>query len=566
MNLSIYSAPIADARFLRLPDAMRDLVSQRLRAMQRIAAAAKPSLAIREIAAARRGERGWARATLTNLWYRFRKFPVWETLLDKARTGRHWWSAGSEMCLPAPFTEHLGKKWSERQRGKFRPVWAELKSQYRRWQSGDPSAAIPGYAACPPARADTGLPTGWSYSNLKRAADKSADAYSRLLIRIGPKAASQLTAKIFTTREGIPVGKVFLFDDCWADFRVLYRGKGCRLLSLHALDLASGCNILRGYKPAAPDETGLEQRIKEREMVFLVASLLSTIGFRRDGTVFICEMGTATVRQREKQMLYDLSGEAITVETGPAGGGPGIAGLFAERGGGNPRWKALDRITEFCNTRDDHRLEGWRECGNYMPAFRLDTQLPWLPHTMLDRLTPEQQSHVQTLLRANPDLTGEMCLTPRQVFDAGKSDLVKFTPAQNAMLLAGVEGADRPVTRGLLEVGVPECNPDSPLRYGPIVKDCQGREEPLRAGDKYLVRVNPYAPDRAWLYDARGGWIGYTPIWRAPDRLDEEALKESFKENSAASNAAVIAAAVNEKNDFAEAVRAALLRAAEGAE
>ena len=662
-----FALPDGDPKFTKLGDDMRNLVIARLDAMREIADAPKPLPAISAIARRRAGQRGWGRGTLINKWYSFLREGTWEVLLDKTQAGAVYWSnAGADRR--EAFIEYLGSQWSMRQRGKFRGAWIDLKARWEAWRAGvrtwqlgdhEEPIEIPGYDKCPEPRPDTCLPEGWTYENLHRLAKQGTSRYARKLIQIGPKAAhNEFTYKVPTTRAGIEVGQIFLFDDSWNDFRVLYRGRGSRILSLHALDLASACACVTGHKPTVEDERGVEERLREREMVFMVAALLSVIGYRADGTTFICEKGTATIRKTEEIMLDRLTSGKISVQTGPAGGGPGIAGLFADRSGGNPRWKApiesffnllrnrtghmlefpgqlgsnsrlnlpegtarmeladeamaraaqlltperqqqirfnllqyenarpiLDSRIEFCNTRRDHALEGWRASGYFVPAFRLGPTLPFLPFTLIDQLRPEAAEQLRVMLAADPQLAGEIQMSPREVFNAGKDKLKRLAPPQIALLLAETAGEERDVKRGILEFECPDVDPCRPLAFGPTINDCNGGEGIMQCDDKFLVRVNPFDPSRAFLYNAKGGFIGITHSrGRAGTRLDEAALQGHFKAKSAqvstwnkearqlaaplsqaadavaSNNAAVIAAHEGEKTDFASLAEAALMQ------
>lgn len=593
-----------DKAFVLLSAELQDHVYARLAMVREIVAAPSVSDGVKAIAARHRGMRGCGRGTIRNFYYAFMRTGDWHELLDKARAGRGHYRVLSQEALPLGFCEWLGSQWSLRQRGKFRAAWVDLKAQYRRWRDGHEDAAVPGYAQCPPARPDTLLPEGWTEGNLRRIAKQHASRPARKLINIGPKAmANEFSYSVPTTRAGVEVGEFYLFDDCWNDFRALYRGKGSRILTLHALDLASGCNILRGHKPTVENEQHVEERLKEREMLFLVGALLSNIGFRAAGTTFICEKGTATVRKEDAEFLDRLTDGAIRVKLGPAGGGQGVAGLFAERGGGNPRWKApiesffnllhnrcdnmvefpgqtgknsrldcpeglalmertdeamwramrvltperqqlirfnllryeqaaeaIDARVEVCNTRRDHELEGWMQSGHVVPAFRLHANMDFIPFALTQGMAPDQLERLRLLLTSDPQLTGEVRLSPREVFDAGADRLCRFKPAQTAQWLARLEGTERPVKRGLIDIGVPEINPDEPLSYGPTVRDFQGNEDAMRQDDKYLVRVNPFDSRVAWLYDAKGGWRGVARRQAVRGtRADTEALQRHFK-------------------------------------
>lgn len=614
LDAAVFMPPLHDNRFMRLGDEMRELVLQRLSAMQTIATARKVRDGVREVVATRAAEngaevpRGWGRGTVQNLWYTFLKAKGdWTKLLDRAQAGSKWWNSLDEQGLPQGFIDLLGERWSANQRDKFRSEWSKLKVQWHRWRQGDKKAAIRGYDVCPDPRPDTGLPNGWSYGNLKRVAEKAARNYQRKLIQIGPKAASLHRLMIPTTREGVEVGQYYLFDDSWNDFEVLFRGRSTRLLSLHALDLASGCNVMRGYKPAWAESPGdVEERLKEREMIWLGIKLLATEGIHPSGTTFICEKRTATYPQWFIDKLTQLFGDKIVVDTGPAGGGPGVAGLFTGKGGGNPRWKApleswfnllrnhtanmvefpgqtgatsimlgsqpegsskmaamdeamhkamvilpkekadqmrfnlfqhdeamfaLDAVTEAINTRRDHHLQGWRKCKNIISAFRLAEHLPWMPAEMLAQLPESEREQVGLQIKANKNLRGTIVLNPREVFNRGRTKLNRITPAQSALLMAMVATDDEPesVKNGVLAVTCPELNPDAPLLYGPTVRDCDGRVEQMRNDDKYLVRVNPFMPEVAFLFDANNGFAGITRLWGRVHRDDPDALQEAFK-------------------------------------
>lgn len=598
---SAFSSPTHDPRFVALGEALRAAVVRRLAAMHVIASAPRVAVGIRLAAQQHAGQRGMKPGRLRDL---FGQFAItngdWTVLLDRARAGARWYRTLNQIGIPPQFAEFLGQNYAASQRDTFRPFYLyTLLPRYQRWARGDAGAALPGYTHCPkPSK--TGRPAGWSYENLMRIAKRAASDYSRKTIQIGPKHGSQMGPMILTTREGLAPGQVYIFDDSKNDFKVLFRGRSCDLWSLHCLDLASGCNVLRGYKPSINDD-GARENIREREMLFLLSALGGTIGFHPAGAWLICEKGTATVRPRDEELLHQIWPGFFTVQRGPMGGGPGITALCTGPEGGNPRWKApleswhnivrnasaslldwpgqtgslsrvndpegqerlantdealyragqllppelfqrlqfglmshgdaitrLEALTEVLNTRRDHRLEGWRRCGHYLAAFRLAPHLPPMPASIIPTLSPALQSQVQLTLAANPALACEVPLHPREVFDAGKTKLRKFTPHQIAMLLGELPGDERSVRNAMLSVNVPEVDPDEPLHYGPLFRDLAGGEIALRNGDTYCVRVNPLIPDTAFLYNAQGGLAGLAPAAGRVNRLDQAALQTQF--------------------------------------
>jgi hypothetical protein len=592
-----FTCPTHDPRFIRLPEEARGLVMARLAAMQKIARARCVEEAVKQISDARKGQRGWGFGTVRNLWYRFGlKCGDWGALVDRAVAGPSWWNSLDGVGLPEPFLEYVGTLWARRQRKKFRAAHqGKIIPQYRSWLAGNSSAAFPGYATCPPPEPHTGLPAGWSEGNLRRASSKFTSPAARALISVGPKNAQQFTYKVPKTRIGVEVGEFVYGDDCKNDFKVLANGQSVEMWSLHLLDLASGCDPMRGHKPGM---------VGANDALFLTGAYLSLVGFRPAGTTFVYEKATFTLYAPARTALDEISDGAIKVRLGPLGGGPGIAGLFTGPSGGNANWKApleslhnlrhnrcddmldfpgqtgsncrvnkpeglelmekadeqlalaariltperrrdlrfnllqfesarelVDAMCEFMNVRRDHHLNDWFQCGYITAAFRLTETTPWFPASRLDELNADQQKHVQFQLRANPNLTGEINLNPREVFEKGKGQLRKFTPAQTALLMAkAISGQEARVKRGLLTLECPDLNPRNPIPFGPILRDFQGGEVALRDDATYCPVVNPYDARGVWLYDDKGGFCGFAPRRAAAAHPgDATALAEHYK-------------------------------------
>lgn len=344
----------------------REVVTFRLAAMRRIHKAVnsgKTQMAIcRKIASEFHGERGWSAKNLMTLYKAYADSGYnWRALVDAAKAGEAWQNVGlANALLPDAFLDYLAQQWAQKQRDKFKSTYARLLLQFDRWRHGDKSAAIPGYDDPPEIDPESkrNVPRGWTYDNLLRAVKPRVSKFSRKLVQIGPKAASQLGPKILTTRADLAVGQYYILDDSWNDFKVIAFGQACRLLSFHVLDLFSGCNIARGYKPALKDEREVETRLKEQEMVWLLVKLLTTDGYHPAGCTIICEKGTATIREREEEIFQNCLDGLIKVQRGPMGGGPGIAAQFTGPHGGNPRWKApLESWFNLLRNRTDDLLE-----------------------------------------------------------------------------------------------------------------------------------------------------------------------------------------------------------------
>jgi len=358
------------------------LVKKRLTTMRLIHAAARTQsvhAACRSVAATFHGERGWAATTLNAIYGEYlAQAGDWKTLVDAAVAGPRWRNGLQPVGLPEAFLDYLASEWALQQRDKFLALYTRLRTRLDRWRAGDQTASIPGYSEPPTDEPITGRPAGWHPGNLHRAVKPRVSKFARRLIQRGPKAASQLGPKILSTRVGAAVGQYYIADDGWNDFKVLAFGQTTRLLSLHLLDLAAGCNVLRGHKPALKDERQAEERLREREMVWLLVTLLTKTGYHPRGCTIICEKATATVREREEQILKDHCPE-IRIERGPRGGGPGIGALFTGPGGGNPRWKApLESWHNLLRNRTAGLLEFPGQTGSYSSGLPMPEGLPGL--------------------------------------------------------------------------------------------------------------------------------------------------------------------------------------------
>jgi hypothetical protein len=133
----------------------------------------------------------------------------------------------------------------------------------------------------------------------------------------------------------------------------------------------------------------------------------------------------------------------------------------------------------------------------------------------------------------NASLKRTRPLSPREVFDDGKSQLTKLSPTVAALLLDELPGAELPVRQGCLTIQDADVDPE-PMQFGLIRRDGRGLQEPLRNDEKYLCRLNPIDPQVLWLFDAHNRFAGVAPRYLAVRRNDEDALRAAFKRKSQA--------------------------------
>ena len=336
MNTSLALSPDDQALMAEFPDKVKQDTRLWIDVMTEVFAAEKPLAAIKEMSGRFKDVRGFSVKSMVRKYYEIKKSRSWHCLVDRAKLPRE-----DNESLPEAFIE-FWKMLCERNQRKSRPAWREL---IERWKHGE---AIPGYVSdgheqarplqgLNPVAAMHGVPAGWSYGNLMRYAPSE---FELSVARIGRSAAANYRPLVHTTRVGLEVGQFMFFDDLEHDIKVNFLGvnrKAMRPLELGCMDLFSGCKIAWGMKPTIDDE-GIKRKLKDYEMRFLLAYVLTKIGYRPAGTTLCVEHGTAAISEDVEKLLDESSDGAIQVARS---GIEGAAALVYEgRGKGNFRFKA----------------------------------------------------------------------------------------------------------------------------------------------------------------------------------------------------------------------------------
>ena len=176
------------------------------------------------------------------------------------------------------------------------------------------------------------------------------------------------------------------------------------------------------------------------------------------------------------------------------------------------RW-AVEEVMERINQRTDHELEGWLEAG----LTTTDLLLPGvglIPSAKLLEFPVEKRAAIEGIAEL---VTRK--LSPREVFNAGRTGLVKFRPEQTAALLHATQGREVSVGKDHLIAFEDQNISPSPLRY---------LAHHFAPGDKFQAVVNPWAPQSLHLFDARGGWRGTVSAWQTVQANDSEALHRAM--------------------------------------
>jgi hypothetical protein len=359
MTHALAIPPAEMAEFAKLPSLIKRDVGFWMELLARVAIAERPHQAIKEEARRHAHVRGCSVPSIRRKYDLLRHGASWRCLVDHAK---HPAAATRQSPAFLDFWRGLCERNQRASRPAFRsllfdhyyqekpiPGVGTWRDVWRLQHEGqDPPAAMP---KAPP------LPEGWSERNLMRYLPSRFELEAA---RIGRGAAARYRPLVFSTRAGLRPGQFYMFDDVEHDIKVNFLGvnrRAMRPLELCCLDVFSGAKIAYGCKPTIEGDDGAKQKLKEREMHFLLAYVLTELGYLADGTTLMVEHGTAAIREPLEQILSDLSAGKIKVErsglfmgaipkdkrANPFVGYKGaaaFAGVFESRAIGNSRFKA----------------------------------------------------------------------------------------------------------------------------------------------------------------------------------------------------------------------------------
>lgn len=517
----------------------------------------------------------------------------WRGVIDQRRE-----RLAAESNVPPAFWEWV-KALCEAENRSCRQAWARVVSL---WRAGEP---IPGYEVSPHSGL-SGLPDGWSYANFMRHAPTK---YELKAARIGPSAAATDRPLVLATRAGLPVGKIYMFDDVWHDVLVNFVGvsrEALRPIEMCCLDLASASKVFYGMLPRVKREDGTHQQLSEREMRMLVTAVLTQCGYRADGTLLTVEHGTAAIRQGSTfaAALDTCTGGAVRVVRGGIqdaslvlGGWPGqkrgdfklkaalesihglahnALGLLPGQTGSNSRENKPEKLAgmeaynnkllrqieqlpkermlaiaeklqfpmlhwqDYCSAVSDvyrwlenrtmHDLEGWEENGWTAQEYRLDESDPkWLPAHSLKALPPEQQDAALAVIQ-RPGCMRVRKLSPSEVWQQGKSELVKLRPEHVPTLLGEDLAQRKHLDRHhCFVVEGHDFGGGNALRFPAArVRNVLGQDVVLDPRHEYAVFANPFDSAQLYVCDADMRYIGIAKRQIAVSRADIDAMHKAI--------------------------------------
>lgn len=450
----------------------------------------------------------------------------------------------------------------------------------RQFTAGEPIPGIPAGIS------RLSIPRGYSYDNLML---HKPTRFELTAARQGRSSAFLYRPKIYTTRVGMEVGQVYMYDDMWHDFEVVMFGQlhPMRPLQLHALDLFSACQFCRGLKPRMENpETGKRINLTDDEMFFLLLNVFSIYGYNPDGCINYAEMGTAKIDETTEQELFDLTNGIIRVERNGIQSAAAFSGQYDGRGKGNFRFKAaLESLGNITHNETADALEFPGQTGSNarlncpeeldgrkkhasslalalleLPAeIREELRQPflewnrakWLINDVMERINRRTVHNLEGWKEAG--LTSIDYYLPDMGTVSGKT-LLALPPEKQALVKA--LGTPKPrllSPREVFDSGRKKLVKLTPVQLAMLMKSrakyevCIGNDHlitfqdssiapsPLRfaapwmpPGEKYAAAVNPMNPSVIVLFDAAGKWMGNLNSWQTVPHLDNEKLKEQM--------------------------------------
>lgn len=530
-------------------------------------------------------ELGVAFNTVYNPVSAFLKSRDWRNLIDRKLAGSKFWMIRHPKSHPAEFITFWHDLVLSNQRA-AKPAYEKLMDRLAKWRAGDANSAIPGYvippANCPGKR----HPRQWSYKNLLRIAPSEIET---IAARNGRAEAMKLLPAIFTTRKGGWVCMEYQFDDMWHDFEVIHNMQICRLLEFNAIDYYSGFLFNPGLKPRFKNSEGVNEGLTEKQFRIWAIHLLATTGWSPRGTTLQGERGTAAFRDLAPKLVHWSNG-LLKIPLPGMSGAPAFIGGWAERAKGNPNAKGLkegmgkiihNRLASLpgqigmnpedkpssafgrdreanelialqrhlstplhlthltfadaafeivktymeINRRTDHAMEGWIEEGLYTQEYCVD------PHNdtwiNIGDLPDEQRQAVAIIAGINPHSLRPRRLSPLEVIKPHLPQNIKLSPEAEADCLYDDTRRDVGVTDRHITFEDKDLGPGK-FRFFAEYQDRAGFTRTIPNGEEVQLVIQPFDPDRAYLYDMRGRYLGRAQRDNSIQRSDVEAIQHKI--------------------------------------
>ncbi|MBV9657178.1 MAG: hypothetical protein JO295_03615 [Verrucomicrobia bacterium] len=494
-------------------------------------------------------------------------------LIDKRLAGPRWWQT-REQCGLSDADKELLRAYAENNQRVSRSAAKQLRTD---WRTGKVKTETP-------VDPRTGYPRGWSLGNLCRR-ENLPTRFELKAARLGRSAAASERQLVYTTRRGLWVGSHIQIDDMWHDLFVnsFAEKQAGRPLELFTHDLFSARKIRWGIRVRTRKADGTWHGLEERMTRFILAATLFLDGYSPRGTMLVVEHGTAAIREAIERALHEHTGGLITVSRSGMQGAAAHAGQYPGITRGNPRHKAslessnnlthnvfahlpgatgkdrqhqpeqlsallthnasllaararlspeaaalielpLLEVGQFhrvagelygqIESDSDHELEGWLECGHVAQQF-------FGPHGWQDIPADADPEKVAVLLSSGFVQTRPRKLSRREVWERGAGELRRIGGPLVCAILGDDLAVERRCDKGQFEFSDADLGPGE-HRYTSAGQDADGFPVRFRDGETYQFLANPFAPQWAFIRDARGAYLGQVRRIEKTQRTAEE--------------------------------------------
>lgn len=186
------------------------------------------------------------------------------------------------------------------------------------------------------------------------------------------------------------------------------------------------------------------------------------------------------------------------------------------------------RTLDLINKRTDHALEGWLQCGFTAEEFRLGEAMPWAPLANLAKMDPAQRGAVEAYIRATPGCIQQRKLSPWEVWRSRSAGLTRISPHLVPMLLGRDLAREDVKVDNARTVAIQDKELGGEFLYEACLVDADMRETWIAPGTKFSAHINPYGPDKLFLSDARGAYVGYLRRQERIQRGDASSLHSAW--------------------------------------
>ena len=169
----------------------------------------------------------------------------------------------------------------------------------------------------------------------------------------------------------------------------------------------------------------------------------------------------------------------------------------------------------------DHDLEGWDACG--FSSVQINLGGNWIDRDQLMFMPPQEQSLALALIDAGAVQTRPVKLSRGEAWRRTAMGLQRL-PAFGVWGMLERDFA-KPRQAEKLQLAFADLELGEGLhRFSNRVVDPEGAETMLRDGETYLVLVNPFAPDFAFVGDSKHRFLGVARRLNIPCHNDVEAV------------------------------------------